>query len=201
MATKHLVVPGHGTVFSAAPGTALPVDPLTEFKLDGTAPVGWKTFGHTSKANVVSFATEGGETTNMDTWMADNVRSVQSSARRVTLNINALELSVDTLDAAFNGELDTENSRYIIPNNAAPMPRKLFVLARDNTAALGFELPLAELAATGMFTLNATEFVEVPISASLLVATGEDALPAAADGTPGLFAVHFPHLVDEVPEG
>lgn len=196
MGAQHLAVPGHGTVFHAAPGTALPANPLTAFKLDGTTPAGWKTFGHTSKANVVSFATEGGETTTMDTWQADNVRSVQSSARRVTLNINALELSVDTLDVAFNGELDEANARYIIPNNVKPFNRKLFVLCADNVTAFGFELPLAELSASGMFSLNPTEFVEVPVAAKLLVASGEDALPAAADGTPGLFAVHFPPLVE-----
>lgn len=199
MGTQHLAVPGHGTVFHAAPGTATPANPLTAFKLDGTTPESWSTFGHTSKANVVSFATEGGETTTMDTWLADNVRTIQSSARRVTLNINALELSVDTLDLAFNGELDAAKNRYIIPNNANPLQRKLFVICGDNTGMIGFEIPLAELSASGMFTLNPTEFVEIPLSAGLLVASGVDALPTAADGSPGLFAVHSTAFAEVTP--
>lgn len=196
MSNANLAVPGHGTVFHAPVGEALPADPLTAFKLDGTVPEGWETFGHTSKANVVSFATEGGETTPMDTWLADNVRTIQGSPRRVTLNIAALELSVNTLDMAFNGELDETNNRYVIPNNSKPMERQLFVITRDNEGALGFEIPRAEVSANGMFTLNPTEFVEIPISAALLVASGASALPTSPDGTPGLFAVYHTGLTE-----
>lgn len=194
MPTQHLAVPGHGTVFRADPGTELP--DISEFTLTGAAPAGWKSFGHTSKANIVSFATEGGDTTPLDTWLFDNVRNVVSSARRVSLNINALEISRDTLDVAFNGRYDEANDRYIIPNNPQPLQQKLYVLCQDNTASLGFEIPLADITASGMFTLNPAEFVEVPLSAQLLVATGDDALEAA-DGTPGLMAVHFPPLADD----
>lgn len=192
MGAQHLAVPGHGTVFRAEPGTALP--DVSEFTLSGTAPVGWKTFGHTSKANIVSFATEGGDTTTLDTWLQDNVRNVVSSARRISLSINALEISRDTLDVAFNGTYDDDNDRYIIPNSPTPLQQKLYVLCQDNTASLGFEIPLAEISASGMFTLNPAEFVEVPLTAQLLVASGDDALPASADGTPGLMAIHFPPL-------
>ena len=185
-----LFIPGHGTVFHSPVGTALPVDPLTAFTLTGAPPTGWDTFGHTSKQNIVNFTREGGETTTLDTFLADSVRSVVTSTARTTLNIAALQLDVDTLDLAFNGDWDETGNRYVVPASSSAIERALVVLLTDDTGSMLFEIPKGSISASGTFTLDPANFVEIPLAATLL---SSDSLPAV-NGQAALFAIHKANL-------
>lgn len=191
-----MIVPGHGTIFHAAPNTPAPATPLTAFTLMGTPPTDWSTFGHTSKQNVVQFNREGGETTPLDTYLVDGVRTVQTGSTTWTLVLNALQMEHDTLDIAFNGDWDTTGDRYLIPANASPVKRALFVLLSDNSGAAGFYIPNAELGASGAPTIDPAQFLEFPITATLLAAD-EAALPLV-EGKASIMAAYKTGLVDPV---
>lgn len=183
-----LVVPGRGTVFHAPANTIAPTTPLTAFTLQGEPPAAWRTFGHTSKQNVVAFNREGGESTTLDTYLQDGVRTIQSSSTSWSLTLNALQLDIDTLDIAFNGEWDAAGTRYLIPATAAPIKRALFVLLADNSGQVGFYIPNAEISASGPPSIDPAQFMEFPITANILAASAE-ALPLV-DGRASIMAAY-----------
>lgn len=192
--TDALIVPGHGTIFHAPPNTPVPPNPLTAFTLMGTPPTTWDTFGHTSKQNVVSFNREGGESTTLDTYLVDGVRTVQTGSTTWTLVLNALQMEVDTLDLAFNGDWDDTGSRYLIPANASPVKRALFVLLSDNSGSAGFYIPNSEIGASGAPTIDPAQFLEFPITATLLAADAS-ALPLVG-GKASIMAAYKTGLTD-----
>lgn len=191
---SELVVPGHGTVFEADVNTAFPADfdPLdvaTGFTLAGaTPPAGWRNLGHTSKQNVVSFTREGGDSTSLDTYLADAVRITQTSGVRWGLRVGALQVSLDNLDLAFNGSYDATNNRYVVPSTPGSNARALFVFLQDNTAAMGFYIPNTEIALGDVPSIDPSQFFEMPLAASFLTA-GSAALPPVA-GKPSLMAIY-----------
>ncbi len=164
-----LIVPGHGTVFTAAPNTALPAAPLTAFGLStdsvGTGPAEWKNLGHTSKQNTVSFSKEGGEKTTLDTWLADAVRST-TSAESWSIGINALQISKDVLDLAFAGALS--GGKYsLVSGNVTK--KALVVLCQDaNNDKLGFYLPSVDVSLGDVPTIDTENFLEIPLTGAIL---------------------------------
>lgn len=182
-----IAVPGNGTVFYSAPGTALPANPLTAFTLKGSLPAGWSSFGHTSKQNIVNFSREGGETQTLDTFLEDAVRSIVTDSGTWTLNIAALQIEAGTLDNAFNGQVDDVLGRYVIPASPQPVEKQLFVLLTDNSGNLGFEIPRADLTASGAFSLDPSNYVEIPIAATLL--SDSESQLGTVNGGAGIMAV------------
>jgi len=175
-ATK-LIIPGHGTVFQSAANAALPSNPLDAFSLTIDGPVGWSNLGHTSKANTIAFTKEGGEATQIDTFLADAVRVINAS-NQWSVTIPALQFDEDVLDLAFNGDWDPETNGYIIPGSASAVEAGLFILLEDNTGKLGFWLPNTSVTLGEAPSIDTENFLELPLTASILSASS-DVMPAA----------------------
>lgn len=183
-----LVVPGHGTIFIAPPNTkppATPMNPATGFKLQSDGPTVWKNLGHTSKSNTIAFTKEGGDKESLDTFLADAVRT-STSAVRFGLTAAALQMDAQTLDLAFNGDMDAATGGYTVAS-PAPVPTALFVYLHDSTGSLGFWVPNAEISLGDAPTIDPAAFFELPLSASFLAAPA--AIIPAVGGRAGIFQI------------
>lgn len=179
------IVPGHGTVFVADRGTALPAD-WNDFSLTGTEPAGWTNVGHTSKGNQPAFSKEGGEKTVLDSWLADGVDVIYSSTQW-GLGVNALQVDEDNLDLAFDGFFDTDGS-YVVPSSNPGLEKSIFLFSTDGTGSLGFYMENTNCSIGDAPSIDAAAFFEIPLSASILSAD-PDFIPAKPDGTPGIMKI------------
>lgn len=187
-----LIIPGSGTVFMSAANASLPSTPLTAFSLTGNPPVGWQNLGHTSKSNTIGFTRDGGDTTSLDTFLANAVRVITSSVAW-GVNIPALQFDVNTLDLAFNGDFDSVTGGYTVPASADPIAAGLFLLFQDNTGKLGFWLPNTTISLGDAPSVDTEYFMELPLTASILSAPTN--VIAAVDGKPGIMQVFKTGLV------
>lgn len=185
-----LFIPGHGTVFRAPANTPMPAAGPSAFTLNGTPPTGWTNLGHTSKENTMSFSTDGGDATVLDTWLQDGVRTIYASTSW-TFGINALQLDKPSLDLAFNGAVDAEDGGYIIPASNGGLENALFVLAQDTTGALGFYLPNTSTKLGDSPVVDTENFFELPLASSIQAAS-EDVIPALSDGRAGIMKLYPP---------
>lgn len=185
-----LFIPGHGTVFRAPANTPMPEAGPTAFSLGSTVPTGWTSLGHTSKENMISFSTDGGDARVLDTWLQDAVRTIYASVNW-TLGINALQLDKPTLDLAFNGAVDSDDGGYIIPASNGGLENALFVLAQDTTASLGFYIPNTSTKLGDSPVFDTENFTELPLSSSIQAAAA-NVIPPLADGRAGLMKLYPP---------
>lgn len=162
-----LIVPGHGTVFYAPRGVALPADPLDAFKLNTDAPAGWTDLGHTSKENAVELSKDGGDKSQLDTWYADAVRVVYA-AEQWSMTVNALQMTKETLDLAFRGEHDPVKGRYVIPAATRATEGQIVVLMQDTTGSMLIYAPNTQTTLGDAPSINTENFFEVPLSISIL---------------------------------
>lgn len=181
-----LFIPGHATVFHSAANVAMPAGGLDDFTLTGAAPTGWTNLGHTSKQNTVSFSREGGEKTSLDTYLADAVRTIYSS-EAWTLTVPALQIDGDILDLAFNGDFD-EDDGYVVPGSNAGVTRGLFLLFQDTTGKLGFYIPKNTVKLGDAPSIDPTNFLELPLTASVQSASSS-VIPAVND-VPGIMKIY-----------
>lgn len=190
-----LVIPGHGTVFTATKNTDPPATPLTAFTLTGSAPSGWTNLGHTSKANTIAFTKEGGEQESVATFLADSVRTTTSETSW-GVNIPALQFDVENLALAFNGDFDAGTGGYTVAT-PSPVERALFLYFKDTTGALGFWIPNAVVTLGDAPTVDPTQFFELPLSAK--IQSADNAVIPAVGGRAGLFQIFKTGLVDPTP--
>jgi hypothetical protein len=185
-----LFIPGHGTVFRAPANTPMPAAGATAFTLTGAPPTGWTSLGHTSKENTMSFSTDGGDATVLDTWLQDGVRTIYASTSW-TFGINTLQLDKQSLDLAFNGAIDAEDGGYIIPSSNGGLGNSLFVLSQDTTGNLGFYIPNTSTKLGDSPVVDTENFFELPLSASIQAASN-DLIPALPDGRAGIMKLYPP---------
>lgn len=179
-----LIVPGHGTVFWAPEDADLPADPLTAFQLAKDAPEGWVDLGHTSKENTIEFSKDGGDKTQLDTWYADAVRVVYG-AMQWGMSVAALQMTKQTLDLAFQGEMDATNGRYIVPASSGATRGQLAILFQDVTDSMVFYLPNTQTLLGDAPSVNVEGFFEVQLSVSIL-----STQKLTANGKSGLMAIY-----------
>lgn len=190
------IVPGHGTLFVANPGTAFPANALAAFSLLGSVPAGWINIGHTSKGNQPAFSKEGGDKTVLDTWLADAVDVVYASTSW-SLGINSLQVDEDNLNLAFGGNFDTDGG-YIVPSSQAGLDKKVVLYMTDGTGEMLFYIPNTNAAIGDAPSVDAANFFELPLGFQILSALPAD-IPAAANGLPGLMKIYKTGLVEAIP--
>jgi hypothetical protein len=190
-----LIVPGHGTLFTADVNTPIPENPLEAFTLTGPPPAGWENLGHTSKDTPPAFGREGGEATKLDTYLVDGVTTIYSAVDWA-LVFSSLQVDGDSLDLAFGGGFDTDGG-YIIPGGVTAIEKALVLLATDGTGALIFYMPNNSVALESAPALDAAGYFALPISASIQAAD-ESVIPAIG-GKPGIIKVYKTGMVNTVP--
>lgn len=181
-----LIVPGHGTLFLADANTAVPDSPLTAFTLKGTPPDGWENIGHTSTDNTAAFNRDGGDATQLDSWLEDGVETIYA-ATNWSLGFNPIQVDKNSLDLGFNGWVDTDGG-YVIPSTSDGLDKALFLLATDGTGALGFYMPDTNVNIGDAPSIDNAKFFEIPLSASIHAA--DESVIASNNGKSGLMKVY-----------
>jgi hypothetical protein len=190
------IVPGHGTLFVADLNTEMPAD-WTDFTLTGTPPTDWVNIGHTSKDNQPKFTKDGGDKTVLDSWLSDGVEVIYASTNW-GLTFGRLQLDEDGLDMAFGGNFDTDGG-YIVPSSNPGLEKALVLFMTDGTGSLLFYMPNTSSALGDAPSIDATKFLELPMSSTIL--TADDAvIPAATSGLPGIMKVYKSDLVIAAPK-
>jgi hypothetical protein len=181
-----LIVPGHGTLFIADANTAVPASPLTAFTLKGTPPDGWENIGHTSTDNTAAFNRDGGDATQLDSWLEDGVETIYA-ATNWSLNFNPIQVDKNSLDLGFNGWVDTDGG-YVIPSTSDGLDKALFLLATDGTGSLGFYMPDTNVNIGDAPSIDNAKFFEIPLAASIHAA--DESVIASNSGKSGLMKVY-----------
>lgn len=186
-----LVVPGHGTFFTADANTALPAGGIAAFKNISTAgPTPWVNFGHTSSENPPALSVDGGDATALNTWLTDSAFIVYA-AESWSLTGASLQVDQETLTMIYNGWATTDAKGTIIPSRKAASSRALVMVSSDDTGNLGIYMPNVSFGHGDAPSVSTDGYFELPFSAAFKAAAGT-ALPASADGVPGLFAIYGP---------
>jgi len=179
-------IPGHGTVFFAAPNTLPGPNPLANFSLT-TGPSGWENLGHTSKDNLPSFSRDGGDVNKLDSWLVDGIGTIVDAVAW-SLGINPIQVDKNVLDMAFQGFIDSDGG-YVIPSASNGLAKALFLYMTDGTGQLGFWMPSTTLFLGDVPSFDPSKFVEMPLSASISPVTDTAVIPAT-NGTPGLMKLY-----------
>lgn len=188
-----LIVPGHGTLFTADGTAELPSDPKSAFTLTGSVPDGWDRIGHTSKQNLPAFSRDGGEASKLDTWLVDGVRTIYS-ATNWGLGFASVQIDRASLDMAFGGDFDDDGG-YIVPGANTGIQKQLYLLAADGTGTLGFYMPSTSIALGDVPSFDVENFLELPLSAS--IQGDSDKIPSV-NGVPGIMKIYKSGLVQLV---
>ncbi len=191
-----IFVPGHGTVFTADLSATFPANPLNAFTLTGAPPTGWTSLGHTSKDNTAAFNTDGGDATQLDTWLQDGVRTIYA-AKSWSLGVNPLQLDQSSLDLAFNGVTDTDGG-YIIAGTNNGLNKQLVLLSQDGTGKLAFWMPNTSVVLGDAPSIDPTKFLELPLSAAINAASNS-VIPALPDGRAGIMKLYKSGLTQPIP--
>jgi hypothetical protein len=188
--SQTLMIPARGTIYTSAPNTKPPKNPLTAFDITKDGPTGWTNLGHTSKENLIGFTKEGGERESLGTFLAESVRTTQSDVSW-GITVNALQITKETLDLAFDGAVDTTTGGYTVAGGGSKNVGA-FILFQDLTAKLGFWLPSIDMSLGDAPSLDTANFFEFPLSASILSVDGS-VIPAVK-GRAGLFQIFTSNL-------
>jgi len=167
---SNVIIPGKGAVFLADTGTT-PPNYKTLSPLSPTTP--WECLGHTSVENQIALSKDGGDATTFDSWWEAAIE-VQRAATTWSVNVNALELSADTFDLAFNGTLEntSETGGYLVPSEIKAVTKAMFVLAVQGDKRMGLYFPNVSITLGDAPEFDAEKLFEIPLSASILSYNG-----------------------------
>lgn len=166
-----LLQAARGTVFTAPAKTGIPAAGVGKFLLnsgtvqvgDGATPV-WDNLGHTSNSNKISFSKDGGDTSNIDTWL---MAAARTSTEAPTITVSGASVQGDkaTIQKVTGGWAG-DNGGVIVPIKPVVQKLALFVLAYDDGEQLSFGLYLPETDFTfDTIDMTGDEFAEFSFNA------------------------------------
>ena len=141
---------GTGHFYTAPVGTALPAD----LRAPGAA---WTEMGHTSMQDILSSASEGGETTTLGSLQAKTLR--QSVAPRTeSYNMNLLQFDKDSLKLYYGSNaVVTASGSVQVPQDATPTEVAWLVVFYDGTTTAGIYAPKASIFRSDDLAISDTE--------------------------------------------
>lgn len=181
-----LTQPERGTLFIADENTPLPTT-IGDFTVAAQTVGEWKNLGHMSNDTKPSFATSGGQPTNLDTWLQANV-ATSYSATTGTITVSSVQGDPETLKLIYNGVDFKGGVAFGLEKQA--QRKALFLMWQDSRGGrMGVYMPSVDLTYDSLPRLTGNGFVEFGISGSILTST---ALPVNAAGKPCAVALISP---------
>lgn len=159
-----------GRFYIAPVGTASPTNLL--------APdTPWEEIGHTSVEDILSWATEGGETTTLASLQSPSLRST-SSARTESFTTTLLQWDEATLPFYFGDNMELIPGSGIlmgVNSNPTPVEKALLIVLRDGQNAFPIYAPSVSIARADDLSIDSTEdLAGLPIQISLKNYQGND---------------------------
>lgn len=162
-----------GRFYVAPVGTAVPTA-LDRSTLTGD---GWEEMGHTSLEDILSWATEGGETTTLGSLQSPSLRQT-TSARTESFTTTLLQWDAKTLPFYFGGNMELiPGSDIFLGVKSAPTPvkRAFLVVFEDGQNRFPVYAPAASITRGDDLAIDSTEdLAGLPIQISLLNHEGND---------------------------
>ena len=138
---------------------------------------GWEELGHTSLDDILSWATEGGETTTLGSLQSPSLRQT-TSARTESFTTTLLQWDAKTLPFYFGGNMELiEGSDIFMGVKSAPEPirRAFLVVFEDGQNRFPVYAPAASIGRGDDLAIDSTEdLAGLPIQISLLNHEGND---------------------------
>lgn len=154
-------------------GTAAP----TSLDRASLLTAGWEELGHTSLDDILSWATEGGETTTLGSLQSPSLRQT-TSARTESFTTTLLQWDAKTLPFYFGGNMELiEGSDIFMGVKSAPEPirRSFLVVFEDGQNRFPVYAPAASIGRGDDLAIDSTEdLAGLPIQISLLNHEGND---------------------------
>ena len=154
-------------------GTAAP----TSLDRASLLTAGWEELGHTSLEDILSWATEGGETTTLGSLQSPSLRQT-TSARTESFTTTLLQWDAATLPFYFGGNMELiEGSEIFMGVKSAPesIRRSFLVIFEDGQNRLPVYAPAASIGRGVDLAIDSTEdLAGLPIQISLLNHSGND---------------------------
>lgn len=146
-----------GQFFTAPVGTAAPADINT--------PGEWTDVGHTSLEDVMSFSSEGGDSTTLGTLQAPQHRT-KYSPRTEAFSITLQQFDEDSLKLFYGSNASLgEDGRVRVPINPTPTQCAFYALLRDGENEFEIYAPKAEIFRGDDFQISDTEsLASLPIT-------------------------------------
>lgn len=177
-----------GRFYIAPVGTEAPADAASI--LAPTTP--WEELGHTSVEDILSWATEGGESTTLGSLQSPSLRTT-SSARVESFTTTLLQWDEQSLPFYFGDNMELipgSTIFYGVNSNPTPIEKALLIVLRDGQNAFPIYAPSVSIARGDDLSIESTEdLAGLPISITLQNHNGNEwsfavAPVGAVTGTP-----------------
>lgn len=159
---------GTGHFYTAPVGTAVPAD----LRNPGGA---WTEMGHTSVADILSAASEGGETTTLRSLQNKTLRTT-TAARTEAFIMNLLQFDDASLKLYYGSNAVVDGSGYVqIPSNPVATEVAWLVVFYDGQTTAGVYAPKASILRSTDLTVADTEnLVQLPVKVTPLQHSAND---------------------------
>lgn len=138
---------------------------------------GWEQMGHTSLEDILSWATEGGESTTLGSLQSPSLRNTVSS-RTESFSTTLLQWDEATLPFYFGSNMELIEGSAIwrkVKSNPAPVKKAFLVVFEDGQARFPVYAPSAEIGRGDDLSIDSTEdLAGLPIQITLLNHAGND---------------------------
>lgn len=166
-ADKEIQIAGMGHVYIGDVDTAAPN--LWSYSFgDGTTleDQGWTWIGDTSSENLISFETDGGDTSTKDTWDRKNARSTRAT-KTTKVTISSVSMSDDTIKVAFPGStyVDATDGYDLVLSGS--VDKAVLIVIEEGLLVSGILLRKVNLSGD-MPTLDKENFTEIKINGVIL---------------------------------
>jgi hypothetical protein len=161
-----VVYPALGYVWTGVVGTATKptTTQLATFVSAGTVPSGWTALGHTDLDNVLTFGSEGGDTSVKGSWQNPALREITTSTLVEYFDVNSLQLLDKTILSLYHGGGSAATTNEFATPDAATTTEKATTLVMvDGTSAVALYCPKASIKKAGDMTFAADDFVKIPL--------------------------------------
>ena len=166
-ADKEIQIAGMGHVYIGDVDAAPPN--LWSYSFgDGTTleDQGWTWIGDTSSENLISFETDGGDTSTKDTWDRKNARSTRAT-KTTKVTISSVSMSDDTIKVAFPGStyVDATDGYDLVLSGS--IDKAVLIVVEEGVLVSGILLRKVNLSGD-MPTLDKENFTEIKINGVIL---------------------------------
>lgn len=144
-----------GRFYIAPVGTAAPAD-----KAELKAPLSpWEELGHTSVEDILSWATEGGESTTLSSLQAPSLRTT-TSPRTESFTTTLLQWDEASLPFYFGDNMELISGStilYGVNSNPTPVEKALLIVLQDGENIFPVYAPSASIARGDDLSIDSTE--------------------------------------------
>lgn len=166
-----------GRFYVAEPGTAAPSDL-------SAVPETWEEMGHTSLEDILSWATEGGDTTTLGSLQSPSLRT-STSSRTESFTTTLLQWDEGTLPFYFGSNMQLIPGSEIfmgVMSNPTPVKKAMLIVFEDGQNKFAVYAPSAEIGRGDDLSIESTEdLAGLPIQITL---TNHEGKPWAFAVTP-----------------